>query len=72
VDGLRDRALSGEDAGRGTYAADHVDGGAGKPDSAGVGETGHVPRARIAISGPGAIEFSCMTSRPGGRSVLSI
>ena len=31
MDGLRTRALSGENAGRGTYAADHVGGGAGKP-----------------------------------------
>ncbi len=44
MDGLRTRALSGENAGRGTYAADWVDGGAGKPDAAGVSETGRVPR----------------------------
>jgi hypothetical protein len=31
VDGLRTRALSGEDAGSGTYAVERVDGGAGKP-----------------------------------------
>jgi len=43
VDGLRDRALSGENAGRDTYAADRVDGGAGESDSAGVGKTGRQP-----------------------------
>jgi hypothetical protein len=54
VEGLRTRALSGENAGGSVCAADHVDGGAGKPDSAGVSETGRIPRACIVISGPGS------------------
>lgn len=47
MDGLRDRALSGENAGSGTYAVDRVDGGAGDPDPAGVSETGSIPRVCI-------------------------
>jgi hypothetical protein len=41
------------------------DGGAGKPDSAGVSETGRVSRVCIAISGPGSVGFSGVTVRPG-------
>ena len=72
MDGLRTRALSGENVSSGTYAANWVDGGAGEPDAAGVSETGRVPQVGIAISGPRSVGFSGVTVRPGDLSVLSI
>ena len=72
MDGLRTRALSGENAGSGTYAVDRVDGDAGKPDSVGVSETGRPPPVCIAISGPGPQGRPGMTVRSGDLSVLSI
>ena len=43
MDGLRTRALPGENAGRGTYAVDHVAAGAGRLGVVVVSETGRHP-----------------------------
>jgi hypothetical protein len=40
-------------------------GGTGKPDAAGVSETGRPPHVCIAISGPGSVGFSGATVRQG-------
>jgi hypothetical protein len=62
----------GRECGQEHIRRNQVDGGAGKPDAAGVGETGRVHRVCIVISGPGSVGFSCVTVRPGALSVLSI
>ncbi len=53
MEGLRTRALSGENAGRGMYVADHAGAAKVSPGAAGVSETGRVHWVCIAISGPG-------------------
>jgi hypothetical protein len=51
---------------------EQVDGGAGKPDAAGVSEIERIPRVRIVISGPGSVGFSGVTVRPGIWMFMSI
>jgi hypothetical protein len=72
VDGLRTWALSGENAGRGTYAVDPRRLARASPGVTKVGKTGCVPRVCIAISGPGSVGLSGVTVRSGDLSVLSI
>ena len=69
VEGLRTRALSGENAGRGIYAADQVDGGAGKPGCRLGGRDRACPSSMHSDIWSGSVGLSGVTVRPGDLSV---
>ena len=73
MEGLRTRALSGENVGGSACAADHVGAGAGEPDFAGVSETGRHPRRACNSDIWSRVRrLSGVTVCPGDLAVLSI